>query len=463
MPIRRHRQDRGAVLMQVLFGLGFAIVMTPIILKEIRQYNRQIAREEIISQLDLAAKVATSFLSFEKGAFHIGCQTYSSEAMRDIFDRYGAKDTSMTNSLGQSYFFIACKRDTGEKVSENGIERPVYAIEAVIGADGAPISAAELGEIGEYLLDKGLVVDNEGNTLSNYDILLTDQMKLELSNHESAFVMYVNETTSYTDYMHADILPTANGNALIANTMLTSLEMNNHDISGIFRLSAREIAIEYVMRIDSAAGIYASFSYPLSVGGPFALEGDFGNASNPDMANSFAGETLPFETGEITFESAAIDGDAIIDRINMPSDELYANILRTNTMSVSGDMEVIGNGATFGASALSARAITAATWDENIIEQIDLDDAKTTAESQILVGAYDADLGSFKSGESALVKPGGISEAADICWWPASGPAQCISDGIIAIYQDVMCAWTNFLMITGDEASASAARAECGR
>ena len=55
----------GAVMFQVLLGLGLMVMMSPMIFSQIKKYNESIANEEIVHELDVLQKAASSFIVFD--------------------------------------------------------------------------------------------------------------------------------------------------------------------------------------------------------------------------------------------------------------------------------------------------------------------------------------------------------------------------------------------------------------
>ncbi|MDR1008718.1 MAG: hypothetical protein LBL52_00505 [Rickettsiales bacterium] len=412
----------GAVLMQVLFGLGLMIAMTPVILKEIRKYNEQIAREEVVAQMDLAAKTASSFMSFEKGSFPVGCREYNGNAMRSILDNYGGRELALVNRFGQEHFFIACKRDTGEITYENGQPKPVYAMEAVAGAQGGDVDEIILGSIGGYMFDKGAVIDSEGNAISNYAVPLSESMKLELKSHKNSLIMYVGDASSYSEFLHIDAMNTGDADGIIVNTMLADIDMRFNDMLDIHDLKANQVDVAKVLRAGDMAGVAAVFGQGLDIGGTLALQGE---ATFPDG-------DMPIAAGELELDSAAFSGDVEVKRIDMAGGDLYAGSLKADNIEVSGDMQIADSSTGFPMSYLSAESITATSWDRNIFDEIVLVDDNSSSDSRVIAGRFED--GKFVPLESASISLSGVSEVVDIC----KRGGGCISDAILGIHADLL-------------------------
>ena len=76
----------GAIMFQVLLGLGLMVVMSPMIFTQIQKYNEEIRREEVVNHLGKWQKAASSFIVFEKDQpGRKGMYPYAGDVLCDLY------------------------------------------------------------------------------------------------------------------------------------------------------------------------------------------------------------------------------------------------------------------------------------------------------------------------------------------------------------------------------------------
>ena len=201
----------GAVLFQVLLGLGLMVLMSPIIFKQIQKYNEEVQREEVIANMETFQKAVTSFIIFEKDKMSAGSYVipdrqvkfWSGNEMKSVLSDYlGSASVPLTNGFGQEYSFITYRN--GE------------VIEAVVVASGGGVDELTLNGIGQFLFDKGAVLAADGTLLS--DLKLSSNLQsavnsLVSSTGSGALVMFVSDAFFSSDYLPSDDGPKPSGSS----------------------------------------------------------------------------------------------------------------------------------------------------------------------------------------------------------------------------------------------------------
>ncbi|MDR2098673.1 MAG: hypothetical protein LBO78_01450 [Rickettsiales bacterium] len=426
--------EGGGVLLQVLLGLGVMVAMTPLILSQVRKYNEQINREEVVAQMQLIRKAVTSYVSFDKSQVPGGCQTKDGAAMKSALSNYGGNDLATLNSFGQTYYFITCK-------SASGVGGDI--IEAAVGARGGGLSDVVLNGIGQYLFDQGAVLASDGEWLSNYSINLSAGLKSHISAdpiYHGSLVMYVSDAFMLSDYLHINPMAVGATDSQMVNTMLTSLNMNGHNMLGIKNANGTKLAISKDLKVSALAGQTATFSpSPFSVAGVVEIQ-----SGHPD---TFISGKLPISPQSVDINKIETGDGVKVKHIDMEDGDLDTARLEVKKLSVSGDVNIIsrpGDAALFEAKSLSADTLDSSGPGVNRFAAIKLNDDVAGSHSYIYEGMLDGS-GAYREDSSSVINLSGVSEVVDVCW--KSG---CLSTKVQATHQSLMDAIKRFYEKAGE-------------
>lgn len=461
---RRFAAEAGAVLMQAVLGLGLMLVMAPIVLHQIQKYNETVKREEAIAQLQLLRKAVTSFVSFDRTntAITTSCKTWKGPDIVNALKEYGGEAVfgasgNTVNSLGLTYFFAT------NKAADNSVE-------AVAGAyfEGTAPADAEiiLHGIGQYLFDKGLIVSEAGEQLSNYNMKLSGN--LDCVPHNSV-IMFVTDAFYMSDYLHAD--PNLQDLNSLMNTMLVDLNMNQHSITGIANISGKEIQVSNSFSAMLLSGTTLSLNTSTITSGAFMSVTGNGNASkvlDKSQSDGFRIYPASFEmnnaqvndltVGQICLGVAGSYGGGDCSSYNGGSGVgdmfMTTGTLKSTDVAVSGMLQLKSPWE------LVANTIVADRWISQIdktisgdsvnneLPNIRFDGSDASVDNAIYSGDYD-DIhgyeelvsGTLKSKDNyAAINPAGVSEVKDIVW----GSSKSLACEVCKIKRGLDCALERF-------------------
>jgi hypothetical protein len=456
------------MMMQAVLGLGMMLIMTPIVLNQIKKYNETAKREEAIAQLQLLRKAVTSFVSFdrENDAITVDkCKQWSGNEMTKALAQYGGDAVFGTtvkteNSLGMSYFFVTYK------------DGATGSVEALAGASFPPDvpnnkcyseDDITLNGIGQFLFDKGGVVGSDFTTdfRSNYDVKPSPRLEKRQDGSECtpmcSAVMFVSDAFFISDYLHTDA-NSMDPNHLM-NTMLMPLNMKGHSITDIGNIGGHELLIgqgggklEAVLLSGSALSLASSKISGMSL---FSVNGD-GNDPSTVMKNSADGFQIYPEKFEMhdanvdnltvrqvcmSLECDASNGLGVGD---MFMDGTSGGTLSADDMVVSGSLAFVKSTGLSPQWRLHAERIVADRWvsDRGMNE---LGDIKFTnadgVSNSIYSGTWNESDGAYvmTDGMYANINPSGVSEMKDIVWGSGSG-ARSLSCEVCKIKRRIDCA-----------------------
>ena len=429
----------GAVMFQVLLGLGLMVMMSPMIFTQIKKYNEEVQREEAVHDLEQWQRAASSFIVFEKDKPNVITEGITMTEGNSLFtllqDYTGSSNVHTTNGFGQKYALITNRK--GEQV------------EAVVVAYGGGLDTLTLNGIGQFLFDKGSIVNSSGQILT--DMKVSPELKTKLTSLANAvngglLFMYVSDAFFSSDYLHIAEMPGTSERASLVNTMIVDLNMggNNerHSINNINNINASQLTAGFGW-ID-----LVSVSQ-LKLNGSVEVEKAFEYAN----VDGISGTELPVKTtlGADESESFRLDAE---DDLTVENAELKKLYLRDSDLEVKGDM-MASNYYIHGdvdidssSSYLNVNDMYVNTFftDGNVadsVENIVLDKPEKTTVS----GDYDKDIkNSFiyigqyedKGGEKVysdtdyiMLDLAGTSEVEDIC--DLSGE-NCLSDKVLDFY-----------------------------
>ena len=435
------KSSGGAILFQVLLGLGLMVIMSPIIFNQIKKYNEEIQREEVISSMEKLQKAVSSFVVFEKDTGNIpsgltcwkdtsGCPTSAevggasrpvqTKKMKSFLSDYlgnGSGSIEDENGFGQEYSFATYK---------NGDE-----IEAVVIASCKTqkcIDDLTLNGIGQFLFDKGAVIASDGVLLS--DLSMSNNLKgivdaMITSSGSGALVMFVSDAFFSSDFLHIAEMPGETSKAILFNTMIVDLDMNRHNINNVANLYGTTLNI-----VSSSNVGVVSLSDIV-----FKSNVDVNNFVEYKNTAGISGvSTLPFGAkkessgGEIylnNFDVENTSSTASFDKINIDVGDLTTSEIEAD------NYVVLGNTTVNDWSNMSIYQMTANTMNSvgNVPDEfstITLNDVGTAKDSFVYVGSYNASENRYLPDSLMILNLSGISEVKDICYM--SGPSKvCLS------------------------------------
>jgi hypothetical protein len=410
-------------MLEVLLGLGVMIVMTPIILNQIRKYNEQIAAEEVIAQLGMIQKAVSAYISFDKSMIPPGCVEREGQPIKAALAAYGGRNLALKNSFGQSYYFVTCRKLSGDIV-------------AMVGARGGNLDDEALNGLGQYLFDQGAVVNKDNLLISNYSFSLDPELERTAKQNKLSLVMFVTDANITSDFLHADRINGPQGS--LVNTMLVDLNMNGNPIKDASGVYGGGLVVSEKVSADAITGVRADIDKDFEIKGSMSFHGEI-----RDVKDSLTHGDFPFDAYYI-YANAVSAYNASFVQINMPNADLSTNMLESSALSVRGDLTIDdAMDAEVSVGEVSANTGVSSGNRPNDIAELVLDD--TEGGGVVYSGRYDD--GIFSLTESSTINLSGVSSVMDICWGAA-----CISDSVNAIYvelQEVATAYQNMAYLTG--------------
>ncbi len=411
----------GAVLFQVLLGLGLMVVMSPVIFNQIKKYNEGIQREEVISHMETFQKAVTSFVTFEKD--REGASGYiipdgvvkhwkGSDMDNALRDYLGVNPPPKENGFGQTYSFITNRKGD--------------AIEAVVVASGGGVNELVLNGIGQFLFDKGAVMAYDGTLLSDLSLsaTLSNEVKKMVSPAlGGALLMFVNDAFFSSDFLHIAEMPGESDRAKLFNTMIVDLDMNNRNIKNVKKL--------YSVNMDINSG---SLVDVLSVNNL-----TFDSASNVKSLVEFqntagvSGSFLPISANKVYIDDfSTASGTSQLKRVDIDEGELDTEILDVQNYHVLGNVSVKTGWEKMNIDSLNANTLksSAGVNADEATNVVMLEDK--LGDSYIYAGRYDEVEDKFDGENSVILNLSGVSEIKDICIG-----TNCISDRILEVYNEL--------------------------
>ncbi len=446
----------GAVMLQVLLGLGLMVIMSPMIFTQIKKYNEEVKREEVVNHLESWQKAASSFVVFEKdrvGAVPEGTSTWEGDSLKNLLRDYmGSASVPTTNGFGQRYALITIRH--GEQ------------IEAVVYAYDGGLDKLTLNGIGQFLFDKGAVMDDEGVILSDLKLSndLTNFLKTKVSaplgsSGGGLLFMYVSDAFFTSDYLHIAPMPGSSERASLVNTMIVDLDMGGNSIGNVknFYATALEGSNAYVNDLSVSD---LEFKSPSTVNGNFEYQNIDGISGNEFPAKTIDG-AIEESSHRVEVEDLTVD-DANLKKVYIEDGELETKDLSAKNFYVRGDVKV-NNGWNNNMIINSITANIFSSENGNLTDNIStivLDPPLVTSDkiedSFIYVGSYtkDASTGDVtystsEGGDALILNLAGVSEVNDICFGTATHGTyinndvnkpnpNCLSGRIVKIYNELM-------------------------
>lgn len=415
----------GAVLFQVLLGLGLMVVMSPVIFNQIKKYNEGIQREEVISHMEVFQKAVTSFVTFEKdkkigesffipdGTVKHWSGTEMDNALRDYL---GVNPPPKTNGFGQTYSFITNRKGD--------------AIEAVVVASGGGVSELVLNGIGQFLFDKGAVMAYDGTLLSDLSLsaVLSNEVKKMVSpSSGGALLMFVNDAFFSSDFLHIAEMPGESDRAKLFNTMIVDLDMNGRNVRNVKNLYSVNMDISSGSLIDILSVNNLKFDSESSVKSLV----EFQNTSG--IGYSSSSSLLPITANDVYIdEFSTSSGTSQVKRVDIDEGELETSVLDVENYHVLGNVSVKSGWKNMSIDSLKANTLLSSGGSkyDNVDNVIMLEDGD--GNSYIYVGGYDEGEEKFNDNDSLVFNLSGISEVKDICIG-----SNCISDRILEVYTEL--------------------------
>ena len=278
--IKNYRKNvGGSILFQVLLGLGLMVVMSPIVLQQIRKYNEEVRREDVISDMSKLQKAVSSFVVFSKGGANIpngvtcwkdvttNCISKTikvnnkdlpvqTKKMKDALNDYlkeGSLNTEKINAYGLEYYFITIK---------NGADLSSILVASCV--EKACIDRITLNGVGQYLFDKGSIIQDDKELLGDVKLstALQDVMKNVVDDTGAgAIFLYTTDEMVTSDFLYRYLMPGASDKARILNTMLVNLNMNNNDINNVKDLKSSSFNVANLSKISAMVIDNAKFNF----------------------------------------------------------------------------------------------------------------------------------------------------------------------------------------------------------
>ena len=424
----------GAVMFQVLLGLGLMVVMSPMIFTQIKKYNEEIHREEAVSDLEKWQKAAASFVVFEKdipNRIPENITVWSGEPLRQLLTDYlGSSKAPLTNGFGQEYALI-----TNRKADQ---------IEAVVAAYGGGLDRLTLNGIGQFLFDKGAIIDSDGEVLSDLKLSsnLVNQLKTLVSPTKGgALFMYVSDAFFTSDYLHIAPMPGSSERASLVNTMIVDLDMGGNNMHNVKNFYATKLDGSNAY-VDLLSISDLTFKAPSVVDGNFEyqnVDGIIGETSLPVVTTD---GTTDEESHKVEVSELSLN-NAKFKKVFIEEGELETKDMSAKNYYIHGDVSVSGgweNNTSLNdvvANIVSSENGVKTDLFTNIV--MDKPSADGKEDSYIYVGQYTVNHdGSKTYDEDKLVvlNLAGVSTVKDICY--GSGASQqCLSDRIRQYYDSL--------------------------
>ncbi|MCR5507029.1 MAG: hypothetical protein K6F04_04240 [bacterium] len=413
----------GAVMFQVLLGLGLMVMMSPMIFSQIKKYNEEVQREEAVHDLEKWQKAASSYIVFEKDK---GLQTGVTEgsALKNLLLDYLGSDAPKTsNGFGQTYGMIIVQN------AENAVSSAGGSVEAVVFAYGGGVDRLTLNGIGQFLFDKGAVMDSDGTILSDLSLspALTNALKTKVNPSNGGLIfMFVTDSFFTSDYLHVAPMPGDVERGSLVNTMIVDLNMNSHNMNYVDNFFAKEITAANIIGTDLSVSSLVlngksnvgSFSY-----------------QNSDGFTSLSGE-LPFSmTGtnsEIQVDNLTVEGDLRLHKIFIEGSDLTTSTINSKGYYVHGDASgIASNINTIVSNTFVSKDGSQADTVSTVTMDAPSNLSNNLEDSYIYVGSYTEVDGNktYNEGDSIILNLAGVSEVSDIC-----KGTDCLSNRILNYY-----------------------------
>ena len=459
----------GAVLFQVILGLGLMVMISPFILIQIKKYNDQIKVEEVVADLQALQKAASSYVVFERDNIESGI--YLGDNLRQKLKDYlgagvtiGKGGNTFENDFGQKYALV---------VKKNGED-----IEAVIVAYGgdSDFDLLKLNTIGQFLFDSGAVARREGinQTLKLFTnmnvkedgneeekVKLSDALSLSVSSligtGVGGIVMFVSDAFFASEFLH--VAPLKGSTSSFVNTMIAGLDMGgcgedgkgHCNLIGIKDFYAGQLNVENFADVDSFSVSKLTFngSDESSEGEGDSDDGGLFVAQNFEYQNpsGVEGEELKVEPKEIEVGDLTLSS-AVFDKVDIADGELETTKLSFNKCYVHGDATVNGwDDDTLIEKMYANNLITNGGASNDVLRSIVLD--KSTVAQQ---GAGNVGLGGSATSDEysyiyvktegsnptgLILSLDGVSEVKDICFNGSCSDANKLSTMIYNAYTEL--------------------------
>ena len=414
-------------MLEVLLALGLMIVMTPVILNQIRKYNEQIAREEVVAQMALLRKAVQSYISFDRSAVPGGCVEVEGNRIKQTLANYGGRSLSLRNGFGQDYYFVTCRKLDGDVV-------------AYVGAKGGGLNAEELGGIAAFLFDQGAMVNADNIIVSNYNFSMDPELDRIARTNRLSLIMFVSDANITSDFLHADRISGPQG--ALVNTMLVDLYMSNNPIRDIKAIYGAEIVASRRLGIAGAmTGVKAEIVQDFDIKNAMSFQGDV-----REIRDSLPGVSFPFSPLMLYLDQMSA-GNVEFLQVNIPNADLRVRELSGSRVTVRGDMTMDGVVGDLDIGEVSAAMGLSAGSSPNNASVMMLDDRDGSGVAYS--GRYGD--GNFDPTSSSSIALSGVSEVIDICW----GDGRCVSDQMYEVFNQLRAISNAYYTVN--------ARIECAR
>ena len=425
----------GAVMFQVLLGLGLMVMMSPMIFSQIKKYNEEVQREEVVHHLEAWQKAASSFVIFEKdrpNAIQEGILFWEGGTLKNTLKDYmGNALVPDKNGFGQKYAMVTYRQGAQ--------------VEAVVIAYDGGVDRLTLNGIGQFLFDKGAIMDEEGNILS--DLKLSNELTTALQGKVGAplgssggglLFMFVSDAFFTSDYLHIAPMPGSSDRASLVNTMIVDLNMGGFSIGRIknFYANSLKASNAYVndlsisdLELKTVATVKKDFEYQ-NVDGISGTELPVSTIDSEDLE-----ESHKVEIQDMTVQNARFKNVKIEDG------ELETKDLKGRAFYVRGDVTVEkGWDNNLLVDNIVANTFSSADGSQvdeitNIKFDAPVSNAKGSEDSYLFVGNYQEEEGQevYANDQAVILNLAGTSQVKDICY-SYNGNSTCLSDEILNYY-----------------------------
>ena len=452
------KNSGGAVMFQVLLGLGLMVLMSPMVFRQIKKYNQEIAREEVVHDLEKWQKAASSFVIFEKDIPEQikGTSIITGDQLKSKLSEYLPDNTPTENSFGQTYGMITIRPEVD---LPDGTRAPSDQVEAVVFAYGGSVPTIELNGIGQFLFDKGAVMDADGQIYSNLNIddqgntkdslRISTAMKSALSGKGGLLFMYVSDAYFVSDYLYSSPMPgVANDRSSFVNTMIVDLDMGGKDMTNVKNF--------YTQKLNGVNMFATQLSVSeLNFKGPSEIENDFeyqntngisvtgGKLPVTTTGNGGYGYGLDESKNLVDVDELEVSGETRLDRLFIKNANINGidatgkvDVVSGKGIYVRGNVDIAGNvnAKEVFANTVVSDGSNAGDWD--VVDKVTIlsKQNNSSEDSYIYIGSI-SDSGELDEDISTIiVNFDGFSEADDICR-VKNGVTTCLSN-ILRDYYD---------------------------
>ena len=420
----------GAIMFQVLLGIGLMVLMSPIVFQQIKKYNEDIHREEVVADMEKLQKAASSFVMFEKETSKIpdGMTIWRNDNLSSALHDYlgGSGLPHSPNGFGQEYSIITLK-------NENGVDGAVVAS----CVSSRCINDVTLNGIGQFLFDRGAIIASDGEVLS--DLKLSDELKAKLQDvaHDTKaglLVMFISDAYFTSDYLHIEEMPGESSRAVLFNTMLVDLQMDGggvqHNLNDVNLMYGNDL------KVSGSSNLGVVSVNTLTLASESYVHGDVEYKRNNGllMLNGSRDIGLVAES-ELYFNNLKVSGEMKVGSIDIDtSDMTLAGSIDVSLYNVLGDANVIdweGNMPVGGINFVVANIVNSTGNKTDEVGYITMIDQGSVGKSSyssssssdgssdgfIYVGEYTETSSGDKSYavQPAILNLAGTSEVKDIC------------------------------------------------